>query len=142
MAKTLLDLAARIKKQKKELINLSSDVSKRVAFAIVKRLTISTPVDTSKALSNWQASIESPIQTTISPHFLGVKGSTKIASASKATGNAFRNISSKKPGQDIWIVNNTEYIVDLDNGSSEQSPGGFTDIAKIVARETLKANKR
>lgn len=138
MARNLLDLANSIKKRKKELAILSSETSKKVAFQMLKHLTLVTPVDTSKALSNWQLSIGEPAQSEREAFFLGSKGSTKFASASKTVAEASSVLKSKKPGQSIWISNLADYIVDLNNGSSRQHPGGFVDSALIVGRETLK----
>ena len=135
---TLLDLADRMKQVKASLSEQASLCARQGALAIVSNLANSTPVDTSAALSNWQVSLENPNYNWIAPHVLGHKGSTQLASIRATIEEAKYNLENKKPGQIIYISNNAEYIIELNNGSSKQAPAGFVERAILVGKQTVK----
>lgn len=106
----------------------------KIAVIILKDLVFVTPVDTSRALSNWQVRILQGATTEISPYSLGQRGSTKSASAVAAlqTGQTILNIRSF--GKEIYISNLLDYIADLNRGSSRQQPAGFVERAVLIGR--------
>lgn len=114
-------------------------VAKEVAVSLIDDLIMMTPVDTSKALSNWRAGQAYPLTDEIDAHVPGNFGSTRGLSASKASGDAKVNISKKEPGVTLYISNSAEYITELNNGSSKQAPAGFVEASVSRAKRTIKS---
>ncbi len=135
MAKTLLDLANSLERRVAKLDEEASKAAVKVALTIIGDLVYVTPVDTSQALSNWQASLNSPVDSKIPPHFPGQQGSTQKASASAALEAARSVLSGKKPGDKIYISNVLPYIRRLNDGYSAQAPAGFVERAVLVGRK-------
>lgn len=133
MAKSLLDLAKRLEKKAASLDKAASDLSVKVATAIVLDLAHNTPVDTSKALSNWIVTLDKPSSERIEPHFRGEQGSTYRESAAETFDRAVQVLKVKKPGQKIFITNNVPYIRRLNEGYSRQQPAGFVERAVLIA---------
>lgn len=106
----------------------------RVANAIVRALVEATPVDTSKALSNWRVSATGAIGAYIAAHYPGQAGSTQAASAAAAIASAEEAIRAGNPAQALVIFNAVPYIRRLNEGSSLQAPAGFVEKAVLVGR--------
>lgn len=97
-----------------------------------------TPVDTARARANWITSIGSPVSREEDPPVAGDAG----ASATKALLQGASVISRWKVGQgSIFITNNVDYIIPLDEGSSQQSPEGMTKPALAAAQQVLRRAK-
>lgn len=125
--KTLLDLAADIDKLAERIPLAANEIKIATTAAIHSYLLDDTPVDTSKALSNWVVTEEEPWGIEIEAHHEGVLGSTQAASIAEAK-IAARNVYSRvKPGQSLFISNNADYLNDLNQGSSKQAPAGFIE---------------
>ena len=77
--------------------------------AILRHLTDATRVDTGKAVSNWRVGIGQPTRAVIEAYQAGKKGSTAGANRSMALGAGLARISTKKPGNEIFISNNVDY---------------------------------
>ncbi len=137
MAGTLLDLADRMEALADSIKEQTSELAVTVAYKIVVDLVNNTPVDTSAALSNWVVNLSSGARFAIPPHVPGEKGSTRGASMQEALASAMRVLKAKKPGQAVWITNNIDYIVDLNNGSSRQNPGGFVERAVAIGHRNI-----
>ena len=137
MARNLLDLAKSLEDRAKSIDKKASDVAVKTALFLLDTLIFRTPVDTSQALSNWQVSLEAPIGSFIAPYVPGYLGYTMTASAAEAIRIGTANLANKKPGQTIYIVNNTPYIRGLNSGSSKQAPAGFVEASVMVARKTM-----
>ena len=135
---TLNDLAQRMKELTASLSNEASRCAVDVALALEQDLVLVTPVDTSNALSNWQVSLDAPIEDEITPYVPGVLGLTKLQSASEAMRVAREKLKAKKPGQIIYIVNNAPYIGELNDGSSKQAPAGFVERCVLNAKLKVK----
>jgi len=135
----LHDLAKRLNKYADKLEAAPSKVAAEVSILLVRELVERTPVDTSKALSNWLLSLEDPVLVDLDAYYPGVFGSTQTASANEAIAFAKLQAAKKKPGQPIFVSNSAEYIRDLENGSSSQAPAGFTKQSVMVARKQIKA---
>ena len=92
-------------------------VTQEVCLAIVQEVISITPVDTGKARANWLASLGSP------------RGSTRETlgrSPAPAIGEAKAVISFYRNGSDFYLVNNLDYVADLNSGrkaTRQQSPG-------------------
>lgn len=109
----------------------------RLAKLIAFNLINNTPVDTSKALSNWIANLSSPYKKTIPPHLLGSNGSSWNVSSGMAYLMAESKIQTAKIGQVIYISNNVDYILLLNMGYSNQAPKNFIEeqISNSIASE-------
>jgi len=137
----LLDLAERLEKKSKQLDKAASDLAAFVALELTAELADVTPVDTSKAISNWRIGLGSPVADTVEPHYPGVKGSTESMSEDATVIKAKVALKSKKPGQKIYLSNTADYITELDQGSSLQAPAGFVHRACENARDLAKRQK-
>jgi hypothetical protein len=135
MARTLLDLANDMDKLAGAVPNAASEHAKKVALTIVNDLAYHTPVDTSKALSNWIVTVGTSTEDKIGPHFPGKHGSTFSQSAAETVEAAKAVIATKQPGQSIFITNNLPYIRRLNEGYSQQVPAGFVERALLLARK-------
>lgn len=104
----------------------------RIARAVIRELLQSTPVDTSRALSNWQvgASVSGPIDA----YSVGSAGSTRAASLSSAMAEAERAIKAGKLSNALVIFNSVPYIRKLNEGSSSQAPAGFVERAILAGK--------
>lgn len=136
MARTLLDFAKAMDVRAAALSQKASDASVRKALAIMRYLVRVTPVDTSRAVSNWQVSLNSPVTAPHGAFSVGTHGSSYDVSADATLNFAQAVLASKKPGESIYISNVLPYITYLDHGSSSQFPGGFVAGAHLIARIT------
>lgn len=121
----------RMMRRIKESVN---DVTIGLAVTLVNELGENTPVDTSKAISNWQASYKLPKFSTLYPHFHGTGGSTYSVSLSKTVGDAAIALLARRFGEEVFIFNNAEYIEALEAGSSQQAPSGFLYQSILAAK--------
>jgi len=139
---TLADLAKRTRKIDKELPDRVSALTVAVTLELVEDLAaIETPVDTSHALSNWQASFGFRPDSFLPPYVEGEGGSSRTQSAEATLNIAEYSLEGRKLGQVIYLSNNAPYIVDLNNGSSKQAPSGWVQTSIINAKkfaQTLK----
>lgn len=134
----LKDLATRLNKYADKIEAAPSKVAALVAIDLVEALTNLTPVDTTKAISNWLLSLDEPILSELDAYFEGEFGSTFFKSQKSVIDFAKLKVAPKKPGQNIFVSNNAPYIRDLENGTSQQAPSGFTKQAVAVARSKIK----
>lgn len=141
MAKTLFDLANSLERRAAALDDKASGLAVSVAVAIVDNLSQVTPVDTSKAISNWQVTLGSASAGEIPAHVEGKFGST-FGVSSKATRNLARfDLRQKRPGVKIFVSNAAPYIVNLNDGSSKQEPAGFVQRAVLIGNKIVKKSK-
>lgn len=131
---TLLELAERMDRLAARVTPVGNDAAKKAALTILGDLVYGTPVDTSKALSNWQVTLNAPAAGSIGPYHPGEHGSTYTASADAAFQAGKAVIEAKKPGQKLYISNNLPYIGVLNDGSSAQAPAGFVERAVLLGR--------
>lgn len=138
MAGNLFDLANRIGARRSQIEQAANNAAIQVAMTIVTRLANITPVDTSRAISNWQVTIGQPSNFSLFPYYPGNFGSTEHASAQATIDAARQVLVGKRPGQTIFIVNNLDYIQRLNEGSSKQAPAGFVEQAVLLGRLVLR----
>ena len=101
---------------------------KKVALAVDQTVVLATPVDTGRARSNWVIGLKTPSRRKVDPYAPGSNlGTGESANASASIGVARAKINARKPGDDIYISNNLEYIMELNNGSSRQAPRNFIE---------------
>lgn len=139
---TLANFASRLEKRIQPLAEVGNARAKAAALAILQDLLIVTPVDTSRAVSNWQIGVGNRPASEISPYFIGKKGSTAKQSASEAYAIGRAKIATKSVGEILYISNLTDYIVKLNRGTSAQAPAGFVERAIIVGKQAAKDNVR
>lgn len=141
MGKTLLDLAKRMDSLPDKIEKAASNVAVEVVKAIDRDVVPHTPVDTSEALSNWQASINRPASFDLPAIFPGQHGSTAPASQEAAISHVDRALAAKKPGEPVYLSNLARHIVPLNNGTSSQEPKGFVERAVLIGRITARKTK-
>ena len=138
MAKGLLDLVTSLEKKAKAIDEAASKLAVDTALTIVGDLAYKTPVDTSQALSNWQVSLGSPVDSKIPPYYPGEGGSTRNSSAQSTIDAAKNALKQKRPGVTIYISNVLPYIRRLNDGYSKQAPAGFVERAVLIGRKMRK----
>ena len=141
----LSDLATKLRERSVEVDEYTSRLAIRATQEMLTHLVYNTPVDTSEALSNWQVTLDekAPVRR-LKPFFVGSAGSSREASAKEAIRQANIVLSGKKPGQVIYLSNvrpDYNYIIRLNNGYSDQSPGGFIETALIAGRQSIRDRK-
>lgn len=119
----------------------ASNVAVSVVKAIDRDVVPHTPVDTTEALSNWQAALNAPINFRLPAIFPGEHGSTAAASQSAAISYVDRTLAAKKPGEPVYLSNLAKHIVPLNNGTSSQEPKGFVERAVLIGRLTARKTK-
>lgn len=134
----LATLARRIEKYEKNLPIKANEIVVKVALKVVEQLVSSppegTPVDTSKAESNWQVGVLRRPTTYLPAYVVGEKGSTQGASAAAVMAAATAALAGRKSGQVIYISNVAPYIRRLAyEGHSKQSPPGWVEAAVMNA---------
>lgn len=126
----LLDLSNDLEKFTKEFENEVNEFTKRFIETLLAELTTVTPADTTKALSNWQIGINSPVSDgPIDPYVAGRGGDTQPESARAAYEAGKAILQAKRSGNVVYISNLADYIVYLNEGTSYQAPAGFIEIA-------------
>jgi len=112
-------------------IERNAPLAQRVtAVAVLQVVTLSTPVDTGRARTNW---------------LVGIGGAKNEVVESAGTDGGIAGKVAKlkntqtKQGQDIHITNNLPYIVRLNEGHSAQAPAGFVEQAIAAAVEAIKS---
>lgn len=135
----LSDLAKRLNKFADTIEAAPSKVAAEVVLVLVDELTDRTPVDTSKAISNWLVSLEDPVLIDLDAYYEGIAGSTFRASKNEVLSFAKSKLATKVPGEAIFVSNSAPYIRDLENGSSSQAPAGFTKQSVMIAKGKVKS---
>lgn len=102
---------------------------RRAMIAVDQAVVLATPVDTGRARGNWIASIGSPATAADAP-----VDKTGVGAMNQALGVAAQFKSEQKS---MWLCNNVEYILPLDNGSSKQAPNGMTAQGVLVGNKVL-----
>lgn len=103
-----------------------------VALSVDKYVVLATPVDTGRARSNWQVSLNNAIMTQREPYSHGKDGSTVGPNTSAALQQCADTVAQRKDGEDVYITNNLDYITKLNDGWSRQAPAGFVQASVIV----------
>lgn len=137
MARTLLDLARDVEALSDEVAEAANELKQKVALELVKILVFETPVDTSKALSNWRASLGEGLDNAIEAIYPGSHGSTRSASGLEAISRAEAEIKRSKPGETVAIFNAAPHIRRLNEGYSSQAPAGFIEVAVLKAQAII-----
>lgn len=135
--RTLKDLSDRLNKLADKVEAAPSKVAASFSLVLIDELVLRTPVDTSKALSNWLMSLNDPIYIDMDAYYEGVFGSTFSSSRTEVLKHAHTIAGRKKPGQPLYITNAAPYIMELERGTSKQAPTGFTKQSIFAAKSKL-----
>jgi hypothetical protein len=138
---TLDSLAAKLERMAARLDDELKAAKTEVGTAVITALVNTTPVDTSQALSNWQASFGAPNAPSRPPISPGLAGSTRASSASAAIAQAQGVFAITPARAPLFISNSLPYIVPLNEGSSSQAPAGFVARAVLVGNSVLRRRK-
>lgn len=116
----LKTFARRIRERAQEIEVNTDKITATLATTINQSVVLATPVDTGHARANWQVGIgASPLAERDEED----QGGAETIRRNNGV------IQRRKTGQTIYLVNNVEYIVDLNNGSSAQAPANFVALA-------------
>lgn len=127
---------------KKVRVELNESV-KTIARQMMLDITDNTVIDTSKAVSNWIATLDRPNQNVIEANALGSKGSTGGESIDITVLKANNAINSKKIGQPIFISNNISPDSYQTNANLLEAEQEATDKAIIaIAKAQVLIGKR
>jgi hypothetical protein len=105
------------------------------ATSILESLVMATPVDTSKALSNWQLATTNPVNHPIEAYAPGRYGSTAALSmlATLRAGDVIA--AQSRPGQEIVISNVVDYIHELAyEDKSYQASAGWVERSVVAGK--------
>lgn len=116
--------------------------AKEISKAAISELVKATPVDTSAALSNWQAGINTRPTQELPAYVVGKKGSTRAASAKATRAANYSKIDLAKLGDWIYVRSTSPYMGKLNNGYSPQASPGFVRQAVRDAIARVGARKR
>jgi len=110
-------------------------IQKRLAFSLLRRVVLLTPVDTGRARGNWQLTIGSPATSTLK----GGPGVSRSGKSSRSKGDEgtanqmveknTKRLASLQPFQIVWLTNNMTYITMLEKGWSKQAANGMLAVA-------------
>ena len=116
-------------------------VVKEVAKEILETAADGTPVDTTKALSNWQVGVGSTPVGVLGPRVPGLGGVTKAASLSATVNDGVGKMQGRKVGVPIHIANNAHYIDGLNDGSISKKGDHFVEDALVQGRIRLSTSR-
>lgn len=137
----LKDLSRIIAKKINKIERRADLAVRRAARLVVRSVASGTPADEGTAISNWQVSVGEPKQGVIAAHIPGSKASTKDANIRATQEKGFAVIKTQDALRQIAIVNNLDYIDDLNRGTSIQAPAMFVQIAVRQGLRGLKGIK-
>jgi hypothetical protein len=140
-ADDLASFARRIRIQANRVQDGADEATIACASAVATELVESTPVDTGRAISNWDASLGPKVAVYRPAAVPGEKGSTRSGSVAEALGRMLRAITAYKSGTSggsINITNAAPYIERLNAGSSSQAPAGFIESAIQRGRAAIR----
>ena len=129
---SLKSLSRKMKKRVQTMERKLNEATVQVALVVIEAVAKATPVDTTKAMSNWQLKADYN-ETVLPPYSPGHKGDTS-ASSLKAVIRQARGFLRTYKGGEIKLFNNAPYIKRLNEGYSKQAPAGFIEISVLEAR--------
>lgn len=129
---TIHNLSAAIKKLRERIPVAVNEATKEVAIEILSVAASNTPVDTTKAISNWQIGVGSAPSGVVPPHVPGSAGSTKGQSLAITVDKGKAKLVNRKVGSDIHVTNNADHIDGLNDGTISKQPGQFVQKAELA----------
>lgn len=141
MAKPISELSKDLKRTNNQLEKELIKMFKGATFAHVSAVIDATPVDTSKAVTNWRANIDVPATDVVGPGVSSRKGSAAQSARSKAKGMARPAVNALGLDRTLYITNNVPYIGLLNNGSPVHRPANMTRKGKTAFFNFLRGYK-
>lgn len=114
-----------------ELVDATEELVKKIAVNATSELVIDTPRDTSWARSNWIPNIGSPAQGTDGTAEQAAEGNVHFGRQQTGIADIITSYNIKKGA--VFISNNVPYVLKLNEGTSDQAPSGFIQIAILNA---------
>lgn len=112
---------------------------KSIVEAGIETIADQTPVDTTRAVSNWQTTIGSPASGEVPPVVPGSKGGTGASAARSAVkARARAAVSGLKGAKSVYITNVVPYIGVLEYGDAKHRPSGM--VSKGLQAMALRAS--
>lgn len=135
----LYGFGRRIRVMSNRAIPGATEAVQSCAVAVATELVESTPIDTGRAISNWDAAVGNKTQGYVQAKVPGKKGSSRGASVAEAISRMTAKIRGYQAGKtaSINITNNAPYIGLLNAGSSTQAPAGFIEKAIQRGRQAI-----
>jgi hypothetical protein len=127
VAITLQQFSAKMRKLAADIPVNAQRNFRQTVLVIDQALVTSTPVDTGRARSNWIVG-SGPSSRAIDAYAPGEAGSTRGPNTRAAIAQAKAFLDSTDITV-VYISNNLNYIVYLNEGSSAQAPAGFIEAA-------------
>jgi hypothetical protein len=100
---------------------------KKLALDILRSILKKMPVDTGRARGAWRLTISRPSEE------VG-EGTESIA---EVTTMAVSELGALRPFQTVWLTNNVPYILELEDGSSDQAPHGMVSVTLAEAASAI-----
>lgn len=132
----LHDLARRLTLYAKAVEVNSQAAVRHVAKAAGTAIVYGTPIDTSRARMNWQTTVGSPAVGVLLP-YPSRPGSPQDGTRTALASLEAATISYAGQAGGIWITNNLNYILKLNDGSSAQAPADFVAQAVLAGVRSL-----
>jgi len=114
---------------KPELISLQ----KQLVIELLRRVILKTPVDTGRARGNWQIGVGSIPKSKEDKQAQGDQ-----AEAGEIVASALIKLKALGFGQIVWVSNNLDYILFLEDGGSTQAPEGMLKVSLLELEEIFK----
>jgi hypothetical protein len=113
-----------------------TQVGRKVALELFRRVIYKTPVDSGRARANWQVTIGAQASGTV--EFDDTNGGATMSRATAAS-------AGFKAGDTIYLTNNLPYIRRLEEGYSQQAPAGMValtvqEFAQVVKQISLEVS--
>lgn len=135
---TLDEFSIRMKALGNRIVHNSAQLTRKVGLAADQAIVTGTPVDTGRARSNWQTTINVAATDVIDTYAPGHDGNTGAENAQAAIRQAEAVISGYTSGEEIKITNNLPYIQRLNDGYSAQAPAHFVEDALAEAERVVR----
>lgn len=90
---------------------------KKIVLQLLERSAMRTPVDTGRAVGGFQISFGSP--TDKQSGIQGAKNRKPETARRMVIDKALKELSKLKLGENIYMVNNVEYILHIENGTEK-----------------------
>jgi hypothetical protein len=116
-------------------------LQKRIVLEVLRRVVLRTPVDTGRARGNWQIEVGSIPKGETGK--LAKGEDAEAASIGSAQGgqviaDGLAKLKQLGFSEVVWIANNLEYVVFLEDGSSGQAEAGMLEITLLEVSETFR----
>ena len=137
MATNINQFNADIDKEFLDALDPIENIVKEISMAILTYVTAPPPMGTPRVTgytsNSWHISLNSPTSDLVGMH-------STFEGANAAEARQLSSINELMVTDDVGMVyinNNTDWISDLDSGTSNQSPGGFTGLAVQYAEALI-----